>query len=298
MTASVLDFGDTYARIKANFIGEHIRLDEGSLKMKQAFGYKGAQKTKPNLISIAARQMGTYLARKINDDGNTTLVYWATGADGAGVEVVGDLPAYEVEKYAFEGPKEFGAGVKLLPAVRYFVERFASACWGLYAFFTQGAINDLEEVKKYTLELAREIAAGCRNGFKLVLVGVGKKISQTPLQLLANLDQEAPVDLWNYRIVAEMQNILEIFTELGDANTIIAPTGKVLAPTGQSTGRFFSHRCTSSDHLHIASRSQAFQSRAARGNDYPIGPLAVPGIIFSSGELHGHIKHTNQTSLI
>jgi hypothetical protein len=233
-------------RVKAYFIGEHIRPQaqtgiaiEGSTAMKPAFGYPskiGAllpQLNAPNLVSMAAKQMGSYLARKVDDDGNTTVIYWAAGPAGADVEVVGDLTAYQVEQATFAGPKKFGPQAQLLPAVRYFVERFASANWGMYVFFTQGVIDDLEAVKQYTLTLAAEIAAGRRPPLKLVLVGVGHKVDQAHLQLLDALDRQAAVDLWDYRIAAEMKDVLEIFTELGDANTLIAPRGRLLAPNGQ-----------------------------------------------------------------
>lgn len=237
---------DGRKRIKARFIGEHIRPQaqtgiaiEGSVLMKSAFGYKGRigswrpERSGPNLVSMAVQKIGSYLARKVDDDGNTTVIYWATGEVGHGVELVGDLSAYEVEQTDFTGPKEFGPSAMLLPAVRYFCDRYVNAQWGMYVFFTQGVIADLEEVKKYTLELAQEIAAGRRHELKLVLIGVGHKVDKSQLEQLDNLDQAAAVDVWDYRIAQEMKDVLEIFTELGDANTLIAPQGRVLDPAGQ-----------------------------------------------------------------
>lgn len=238
---------DGCKQIKAYFIGEHIRAGtqtgmaiEGSFLMEPAFGYKRkifglfTQQTEPNLVSMAAQKMGSYLARKVDADGNTTIIYWATGFGGTDVEVVGDLTAYQVEQYDFKSPKKFGTIVKLLPAVRYFVERFSRADWGMYVFFTQGVIEDLEDVKKYTISLAEEIAAGRRKGLKLVLIGVGRKVNKSHLELLDNLNTETVVDLWDYRIASEMKDVLEIFTELSDTNTLVYPKGRILDSNGRT----------------------------------------------------------------
>ncbi len=221
--------------VHAYLLMEHIRpvaqtgiAIEGSLAMQPAFGAAGQH----NLVAMAAQKMGSYLARKVDDDGNTTLIYWSTGASGCEVEEIGDLTAYQVEQYPFGGPRHFGHQVCLLPAVRYFTERFANAPWGMYVFFTQGVIEDLDDVKQYTVQLAELIAAGQRSEFKLVLVGVGKNIDQAHLQQLDNLHTGTVVDLWDYRIASEMKDVIEIFTELGDANTIVARSGRVLDPSG------------------------------------------------------------------
>src|SRR2546423_13946631 len=87
-----------------------------------------------NEIAPVAQQLCAYLARKIDADGGTTCIYWATGTGGQQVEVVGDLTADQAERFEFRGPKEYGTGTYLLPAVRYFVERFKDAPWGFYVF--------------------------------------------------------------------------------------------------------------------------------------------------------------------
>ena len=42
---------------------------------------------------------------------------------------------------------------RLLPAVKYFVDRFADAERGMYLFITDGRLDDLAAVKKYTTRL-------------------------------------------------------------------------------------------------------------------------------------------------
>jgi len=212
---------------------------EGSNLMKRAFGFKGrvgplfASQSGSNLVSLTAKTMCSYLARKIDADRSTAVIYWATGPAGASIEVVGDLNAFQVELHDFVGPKVFGSGVQLLPAIRYFVEQFADADWGMYVFLTQGRIDDLEAVKRYTRELAGAIAAGRRNELKLALIGVGEDIDRSPLQQLDDLNTDTGVDVWDYRIAAEMRSLVEIFAEVVDENTPVARSGRILNAAGE-----------------------------------------------------------------
>ncbi|MFT2520401.1 hypothetical protein ACMWQB_29720, partial [Escherichia coli] len=82
---------------------------------------------------------------------------------------------------------DFGTGTQLLPAVRYFVERFKDAPWGLYIFITDGELHDLAEVMRYSTQLAREIAAGKRRPLKFVLIGVGPDINEAQMEALDDL---------------------------------------------------------------------------------------------------------------
>ena len=225
-------------RITLFFAGEHIRPEaqtgigiEGSILMQPWFG-RLAPRNEPNLVALAAQKIGSYLARRVDDDGNTSLVYWGTGPTGDTIEVIGDLTAYQVEQYAFDPPGQFGSRANLLPAVRYFVERFAQAKWGMYVFFTQGIIHDIEAVKSYTTTLAAQVASGLRHELKLVLIGVGKNIDRAHLEALDTLDTGTAIDLWDYRLAPEMRDVLELFTEVGDSHTIICPGGAVLDPSG------------------------------------------------------------------
>src|SRR5204862_26663 len=83
-------------------------------------------------------------ARKVDADGGTTCIYWATGPGGGKVEEIGDFRAEEAERHTFGPPKQFGTGTQLLPAVKYFVERFKDAPWGFYVFITDGELHDVD----------------------------------------------------------------------------------------------------------------------------------------------------------
>jgi hypothetical protein len=177
--------------------------------------------------------IGSYLARKVDADRSTTILYWATGPTGEEVEVVGDLSAYELEQHEFSGPATFGSDVHLLPAVRLFAERFADAPGGMFVFLTQGQVDDLDAVAAYSARLAAQIAAGQRKSLKLVLIGVGPKVDTKALAILDDLDTGYGVDLWDYKLAAEMRNVLEIFAEAVDENTLVAPPGTILDDNGR-----------------------------------------------------------------
>jgi hypothetical protein len=117
-----------------------------------------------NEVAPVAQKICAYLARRIDADGGTTCIYWAVGHNGGEIEVVGDFSAEQAERHPFGPPREFGTGTQLLPAVKYFVERFKSAPWGFYVFVTDGELHDLDAVKDYSTRLAREVAVGPQAG--------------------------------------------------------------------------------------------------------------------------------------
>jgi hypothetical protein len=187
-----------------------------------------------NEITPVAQRLCSYLAGKIDADGGTTCIYWATGPGGSEIEEVGDLRAEQAEHHVFGPPKEFGTGTQLLPAVRYFVERFQDAPWGFYVFITDGELHDLPEVKEHSIQLAREIAAKKRRPLKFVLIGVGDSINEAQMEELDDLDTGTDVDLWDHKIASEMRVLQEIFAEVVDKNARIADRGRILDPQGRT----------------------------------------------------------------
>lgn len=217
-----------------------IALD-GSASMSglygQAGGVVGGLFGRParnaNQVTPVAQQLCAYLARRLDADGGTTCIYWATGRGGEHVEVVGDLTADDAGRHQFGGPREFGTGTRLLPAVRYFVDRFADAPWGFYVFVTDGELHDLAEVKAYSTTLARDVAAGRRHPLKFVLVGLGAQVNERQMAELDDLDTGTAVDLWDHKIAAEMRDLTDIFAEVVDRNARVADRGRVLDPAGR-----------------------------------------------------------------
>lgn len=175
----------------------------------------------PNIVEEQARSMTEYLS-KFDADGGTTVIYWAT-SDGRQVEVIGDLTGPECPKASFPGPRNFGNETHLLPAIKYFVERFADARWGMYVFITDGALNDLDAVKRYCTQLARDIAKGKRNDLKFVIIGVGDDVDEDQMEELDDLETGTDLDLWDHKIAKEMKQLAEIFAEVVSETVIIVP---------------------------------------------------------------------------
>jgi hypothetical protein len=206
-------------------------IDTGGGVVSSIFS-KGKPST--NQITPVAQQVCAYLARKIDADGGTTCIYWATGPGGSQVEVIGDLTAEQAERKTFGPPRQFGTGTQLLPAVRYFVERFATAPWGFYAFITDGELHDLDEVKQYSRKLAQDVSAGRRRPVKFVLIGVGRDVNERQMEELDDLETGTQVDLWDHKLAAELRQLQQIFAEVVDANARVADRGKVLDPQGRT----------------------------------------------------------------
>jgi hypothetical protein len=218
-----------------------IALD-GSGSMAKLYGVEGGSrvlsplfggpKKLHNEITPVAQKLCSYLARQIDSDGGTTCIYWAVGPGGGQIEVVGDLTAEEAEQHVFGPPAEFGTGTQLLPAVRYFVERFRDAPWGFYVFITDGELHDLDQVLAYSKRLAMEVSAGRRNPLKFVLIGVGPDVNERQMEELDDLDTGTEVDLWDHKLASEMRLLQEIFAEVVDRHTRVADHGKIRDPQG------------------------------------------------------------------
>lgn len=219
---------------------------DGSRSMQQAFGGGGAVSAVfaspfPNIVEPVARTLAAYLAN-FDSDGRTTVIYWACGVAGLDIEEHGDMTAEESANHLFAAPKTYGTGTKLLPAVRYFTEaKFGDAPWSIFVFVTDGVVEDLEDVKAYSLELAQQIAAGQRRFVKLVLLGAGKEVDVGQMEELDDLDYGGlkdlsgdPIDLWDYKLVSEIQKLEEIFAEVVSANTLLAPSAQVVDDNGNA----------------------------------------------------------------
>ena len=193
-----------------------------------------------NLVEPVARDVIPYLADKIDADGGTTLVYWACGPEGDKIEEMGDLTANDAKTAAYTGPKDWGLQTRLLPAMKYFVEKFSDAEWGFYVFITDGRLDDLEQVKNYTALLSKQIASGQINPVKCVLIGVGPDIDESQMEQLDDLPDELdlPVDIWDHKIATDMRDLRDIFAEVVDEATIVAPTGRVLDDSGKVAANF------------------------------------------------------------
>jgi hypothetical protein len=205
-------------------------VDNGSRVLSPIFG---GPKKLHNDVTPIAQKICAYLARRIDADGGTTCIYWAVSDNGSKIEVVGDLRADEAERHIFGPPREFGTGTQLLPAVKYFVERFKDAPWGFFVFITDGELHDLDAVKDYSARLARDVSARRRNPLKFVLIGIGPDVNEAQMVELDDLDAGVDVDLWDHKLAAEMRMLEEIFAEVVDKNARIADNGRIRDAQGR-----------------------------------------------------------------
>jgi hypothetical protein len=205
-------------------------VDDGGGILSALFGRRPPPK---NEITPVAQKICAYLARRIDADGGTTCIYWAVGPGGSEIQEVGDLRAEQAEQHVFGPPREFGTGTQLLPAVKYFVDRFRDAPWGFYVFITDGEIHDLDAVKEYSTRLAQTVAAGRRKPLKFVLIGIGPEVNEAQMEELDDLDTGTPIDLWDHKLAAEMRVLQEIFAEVVDKHARVADRGRILDPQGK-----------------------------------------------------------------
>lgn len=193
-----------------------------------------------NIIEPITREVIPYLADKIDADGGTTVIYWACGNNGDQIEEIGDLTSSDAGRANYHGPTNWGSNTHLLPAMRYFVERFHDAEWGFYVFVTDGRIDDLEAVKNYTANLSRKIGSGLAKPIKCVLIGVGSDVDKSQMEELDDLPDtlDLPVDIWDHKIAEDMRNLRDIFAEVVDESAMVAPNGKIFDDKGSIAANY------------------------------------------------------------
>lgn len=218
---------------------------DGSNSMNEHFGASGAVSSifgsANNIVQPVARTMAKYLAN-FDSDGNTTVIYWACGIGGGEIQELGDMNAEKASLFEFAIPAKPGTGTKLLPAIKFFTEtKFPNVPWSIFVFITDGAIEDLEMVKQYSLQLATEIAQGKRNFTKFVLIGMGAEAERNKSQMeeLDDLDynglkdkEGVEIDLWDHNMAKDMKKLEEIFAEVVSEKMILAPSATITDSTG------------------------------------------------------------------
>lgn len=219
---------------------------DGSASLRPAYGYiKGwldlffpFLRLKPNIVEEQARKISTYLAKSVDVDGKVDAVYWSTSSNRDGIEEIGELSETQCPKYNFNKPRGFGTQTRLVPALKYFTDKNKSAKWGMFIFITDGVLDDLEEVKTLTAQLAKDISTNMRKPLKLILLGVGPWVEEMQMQELDDLDTGTNVDLWDHKIAAEMGQVAEIFTEVVDEKVILAENGLIRDAKGNAVKEY------------------------------------------------------------
>ncbi len=208
---------------------------DASASLRGEYGYGGAFGGAPNFVELVARKVGALLT-EITKTGLATGIYWAVSHDGSQLEEIGEFDETGWSQVAITGPRKnvWGKGTKLLPALRYCVEKIAKdADWAMGVFITDGVIEDEKECLNFCLKIGKEIAAGKRHPVKLILIGVGKQIDKGQLERFDDMFEgtDLQVDLWSTGIAYSMREETDIlnvlYGELIDENTVVAPLGDV-----------------------------------------------------------------------
>lgn len=226
------------AFIKNEMIREGSRMGiaiDGSGSMQDLFGRESKSvliPSLPNHVKPAAQALSGYLAQR-SSDGKVAAIYWATGPGGKEIQILGDMTKAETESFDFKPPTAYGTGTELLPALKYFTDGtqrkdLKDAAWGMYIFVTDGQIQDLDEVVKYTTTMAKDIEAGRRNDIKLVLIGLGNQVDVNQFDTLDNLETGTDVDLWYSTLAADLTDLSDIGIETNDQYMILVPSDGVV----------------------------------------------------------------------
>lgn len=207
---------------------------DGSASMQQAgnYGRQGGlfQIGKHrNLVEEAMRVAVPYVVQK-DANGRCRVAYWATGSGGREVEVVGEMSAQQATVAAFPGPRHYGSGTYLVPALRDFVEyvqttRQAGEDVGaaLAVIVTDGQFHDMEQVEEYIQQhLAQWIIRGRFPRTVFTLVGVGSSVDEEQLEELAHkgTPKKYPYrPIFCYALAETLEQLPALVSHLLDAQT-------------------------------------------------------------------------------
>lgn len=159
------------------------------------------------------------------------VAYWATGRNGAEIEVVGEMTGQQAETAEFPGPRSFGGGTQLLPAIRDFVGYIQSLIQGgeqinvaFGVIVTDGLLHDAAEVIAYTREaLIPAIQSKKFPNTVFALVGVGPEVSEEQLDELE--EETAPEGyaehtkgVFCYALADQISQVPQLVSHLLDAN--------------------------------------------------------------------------------
>jgi len=227
---------------------------DGSGSMKEEYAYTQEQpkrtfwqwllgeplpmaKPPTNEVEPQARWMLQYLATK-DRNGLLRVAYWACGGSGKNVEVIGEMPGTEVNRYAFPGPREQGGYTFLKPAIDDYIAYLRAqvpngARRGLAVFITDGELHDADQVIALTGELARMIKRGQLPRMNFVLVGVGSGVNEEQLERISHTELEGVGHLWCHRTAKEIKNVAELVAVLVDETMTVAAGGTIYDDRGK-----------------------------------------------------------------
>ncbi len=194
-------------------------------------------KEESNQVEPQVQWMLEYLATK-DRNGLLRVAYWATGATGKELEIIGELKGVDVKQYKFPGAKKLGNNTCMAPALKDYVNYLRAqvpkgAKRGCAVIITDGRLSDADEVQMFSAEVAREIAAGRLPRLNFVLVGVGDDVDEHQLEEIAHLEYKGVGHLWCHRIAKEISQVAELVAVLVDENMTVAAGGTIYDDKGK-----------------------------------------------------------------
>lgn len=212
---------------------------DGSASMEPTYGPRGVlAKLAPvkNQVEPQMQWMLQYLASK-DRDGKLRVSYWATG-DGAALENVGELDGQHAMAYKFPGPRSYGKATVMLPVLRDYVayvreQTKAGARRGLAVIVTDSQLHDAADIKAYSTQVAKEIAAGRLPRINFVLVGVGEQVDEEQMEDICHDEYPGVGHLWCHRIADRMEEMAELVAVLVDETMTVAAGGTITDDKGK-----------------------------------------------------------------
>jgi hypothetical protein len=211
---------------------------DGSASMEPEYGPRGVlAKLGPvrNNVEPQMRWMLQYLADK-DRNGVLRVMYWATGS-GSDLERVGDLTGAQAADFKFPGPRAYGKGTVMLPVLRDYIAYLRQevpngARRGLAVIITDSQIHDPEDVKAYSIQVAKEISAGRLPKLNFVLVGVGAQVDEEQMEDICHLEFPGVGHLWCHRHADRMEEMADLVAVLVDETMTVAAGGRVTDESG------------------------------------------------------------------
>jgi hypothetical protein len=190
-----------------------------------------------NQVEPQVQWMLEYLATK-DRNGMLRVAYWACGASGKEIEVIGELKGVDVKQYKFPGAKKLGNNTSLTPALKDYVNYLKAqvphgAKRGCAVIVTDGRLSDADEAQIFSAEVAKEIAAGRLPRINFVLVGVGDDVDEEQLEEIAHTEYKGVGHLWCHRIAKEINQVAELVAVLVDENMTVAAGGTIYDDKGK-----------------------------------------------------------------
>lgn len=191
----------------------------------------------PNNVEPQVQWILEYLATK-DRNGLLRVAYWACGASGKDIELVGELKGTDVQNYKFPGPNFQGKSTNLAPALKDYVnylrkQMHLGARRGCAVFVTDGEIHDEDDVKRYCNEIAKEMIKGSLPKINFILVGVGEGVNEEQMEEICHEEYPGIGHLWCHRIAEEINEVAELVAVLVDESMTVAGGGRIVDDKGK-----------------------------------------------------------------